>query len=121
MPPEAVGIIQENLEWCTPSSLVPKLQSLYPSITANQIHAAWTKMSETLWKRDPDQLTSAKLMLAEYSDDVDVFDIAKEAGVVQLCWAMKRILSSLKGKVIEIGMDATCTSQIFLTTNTSVI
>ena len=38
-------------------------------------------MSETLWKQDPDQLTSAKLMLAKYPDDVDVFDIATEAGI----------------------------------------
>jgi hypothetical protein len=117
MPSEAIEIIRENLEWCTPSSLIAKIQSFHPSITANQIHAAWTTMSETLWKRDPDQLISAKLMLTEYSDDVDVFDIMTETGVIQLSWAMKHILSSLKGKVVEIGMDATCASQIFLRKN----
>jgi len=59
MPQEALEIIQENLEWCTPNSLATKIQTLYPSVTTNQIHTAWTTMSETLWKRDPNPMTSA--------------------------------------------------------------
>ena len=39
--------------------------AIYPSITANQVHAAWTTMSETLWKRDKEQLPSVKLLLGE--------------------------------------------------------
>lgn len=35
---KATKIIQENLEWCTPNSLVLKIQALYPSVTANQVH-----------------------------------------------------------------------------------
>ena len=108
MPPEAVKIIRDGLEWSAPNSLVPKIQSLYPTVTANQVHAAWTKMSETLWKRDMDQLTSAKKLLTEFSHDVDVLDVAVEDGVEQLCWAMKRILTDLRGKVVELGLDATC-------------
>ncbi|KAF8521379.1 hypothetical protein BU17DRAFT_45849, partial [Hysterangium stoloniferum] len=50
MPPEVTEIIKENLEWCTPNSLVLKVQALYPSVTANQVHTAWTTMSEIVWK-----------------------------------------------------------------------
>ena len=50
MPPEAATMIRENLEWSTLVSLVPKIQAAHPNVTANQIHAAWTGMSETLWK-----------------------------------------------------------------------
>jgi hypothetical protein len=48
MPPGAAAIIRENLEWSTPVSLVPKIQAAYPNVTSK--HAAWTSMSETLWK-----------------------------------------------------------------------
>jgi hypothetical protein len=65
-------------------------------------------MSETLWQRDKEQLPSAETLLREFGDDVDVFDIEVEEGVQQLCWGMKKIGERLRGKVIEIGMDATC-------------
>ena len=109
IPQEALEIIQENLEWCTPNSLATKIQALYPSVTTNQVHAAWTTMSETLWKRDPDPMTSAKMLLEEYPDDMDMFKVTAEEGVKQLCWGQKRILLSLKGKIVEVGLDATCT------------
>ena len=67
-------------------------------------------MSETLWKREKDQLSSAKILLNEYRDDVDVFEVDVQDGVQQLCWGMKKILAELKGKVIEIAVDATCKS-----------
>ncbi|KAG6867397.1 hypothetical protein C0993_003278 [Termitomyces sp. T159_Od127] len=109
MPPGATAIIRENLEWSTPNSLVMKIQSSYPNITANQVHNSWTMMSKTLWKRDPNQIVSAKLLLEELSDDVVIFDVKPEEGVEQLCWGLKHILARLKDKVVEIGLDATCT------------
>jgi hypothetical protein len=108
MPSEAAAMIRKNLEWSTPVSLVPKVQAAYPSVTGNQIHAAWTGMSETLWKRDQYQLLSAKMLLKEYTKDVDLFDVPTVNGVEQLCWGMKKIMGPLRGKVVEIGIDATC-------------
>jgi hypothetical protein len=112
MPPEAATMIRENLEWSTPASLVPKIQAGYPNVTANQIHAAWTSMSETLWKRDQYQLPSAEMLLKEYPRDVDLFNVPAVDGVEQLCWGMKKIMCSLKGKVVEIGIDETCAYQL---------
>jgi hypothetical protein len=54
------------------------------------------------------QLPSATLLLEEFPDDVEVFDTRAEVGVEQLAWGMKKILAGLKGKVVEIGVDATC-------------
>ena len=65
-------------------------------------------MSEVLWKKDPDQLPSAQKLLAEFGDEVDVFDVKPAEGVEQLCWGMKRIAEPLRGQVVEIGLDATC-------------
>ncbi|KAJ3990846.1 hypothetical protein F5050DRAFT_1716568, partial [Lentinula boryana] len=64
-------ILRDNLLWSTPSSLVTKIQELHPEATAKQIHSAWTVMSEELWKKDLKQLPSAKLLLEEYSEEVD--------------------------------------------------
>lgn len=47
MPDGASDIIREGLEWTTPVALVPRIQALYPGVSADQIHAAWSKMSET--------------------------------------------------------------------------
>ncbi|KAF7799214.1 hypothetical protein EIP86_010446 [Pleurotus ostreatoroseus] len=107
LPPEAAAIIRENVQYSTPNELVTQIQSLYPHVTSTQIHTAWSRMSETLWKRDPQQLPSAKLLIEEFPDDVDIFDIKPADGVEQLCWGMKRIAAELRGKVVEIGLDAT--------------
>lgn len=108
MPPEALDIIRENLEWSTPGAMTPKVQAAHPTVTDKQVHKAWTEMSEMLWKRDHQQLPSAEILLEEYGDDVDVFEIEVEDGVQQLCWGMKKIAKELKGKVVEIAIDATC-------------
>ena len=63
--PEAAALIRENLDWFSPHEVSKKVMAIYPSITANQVHAAWTTMSETLWKRDKEQLPSVKLLLGE--------------------------------------------------------
>ena len=31
-------------------------------------------------------------------------------GVEVLCWGMKKIAGPLKGKIVEVGLDATCKS-----------
>ena len=108
MPPEATMIIWENLEWTTLNVMVPKIQASFPTVTATQIHSAWTIMSEILWKRDNLQLPSAQILLQEYSDEVDVFDLPKVEGMEQLAWGMKKVSDQLQGKVVEVGINATC-------------
>ena len=65
-------------------------------------------MSEILWKRDDLQLPSAEILLQEYSDKVNVFDLPKVDGMEQLAWGMKKVSDQLRGKVVEVGIDATC-------------
>jgi hypothetical protein len=112
LPPEAAALIRENIEWFSPHEVAKRVLPTYPAITANQVHAAWTTMSETLWKRDREQLPSVKILLGELGDDVTVLDVPKMEGVEQIAWVMKNILMPLSGKIVEIGIDATCTWQI---------
>ncbi|KAF7793917.1 hypothetical protein EIP86_005039 [Pleurotus ostreatoroseus] len=107
LPPEAADIVRECVEWATPNEILRRVQAKYPHVTSEQVHGAWTKMSEVLWKKDPDQLPSAQKLLAEFGDEVDVFDVKPAEGVEQLCWGMKRIAEPLRGQVVEIGLDAT--------------
>jgi hypothetical protein len=65
-------------------------------------------MSEVMWKRAKDQMESAKILLEEFFDEIDIFNIKVADGVQQICWGMKRIANRLKGKVLEIVIDATC-------------
>ncbi|KAJ7434395.1 hypothetical protein B0H11DRAFT_1757683 [Mycena galericulata] len=104
LPPGSAAIIREGLHWRTPNQLVPEVQAQFPSVTSNQVHFAWTKMSEILWKRDEKQLPSAQILLNELGDDVDVLDVHPAEGVEQLCWAMKKIITPLRGKIVEIAL-----------------
>ena len=81
---------------------------MYPLVTRKQVHKVWADMSEVLWKQDHLQLPSAKKLLQEFSDDVDVFEVNVTEGVEILCWGIKKTLARLKGKVVEIRIDATC-------------
>jgi hypothetical protein len=111
MPPEAMQMIQEQVEWLTPSTMATKVRSAYPSLTTAQIYKAWHALSQIFWRRAEAQLESAKALLTEYNDEVDIFEPSNiPDGVEILAWGMKRIAGPLRGKVIEIGMDATCKS-----------
>ncbi|KAJ3779611.1 hypothetical protein GGU10DRAFT_337877, partial [Lentinula aff. detonsa] len=53
-------------------------------------------------------LLGNRTLLAEYKDDIDVFDVGRlPDGVEMVCWGLKKINDELKGKVVEIGIDAT--------------
>ena len=109
MPPEALDVIRDDLEWGKPATIVPKIQALFPDVTATQIHTAWTTLSQVYWRRDDQQLPSARILLQEFDANIDLFTPeGVPEGVEILAWGMKKIALPLKGKVIEIGMDATC-------------
>ncbi|TFK96094.1 hypothetical protein BDV98DRAFT_516418, partial [Pterulicium gracile] len=109
LPPEALWIIEENVERSTPTELVGRIQALYRNLTSAQVHRAWTEKSQVLWERRADQLPSARALLAECGDEVDVLDTVMEEGVEQLCWAYKKLAKDLKKDEFtkEIAMDAT--------------
>ncbi|KAG6835378.1 hypothetical protein H0H93_002014, partial [Arthromyces matolae] len=108
MPEGALAIVRENVEWLTPVAMVNKVQATFPEVTAAQIHTAWSQMSQLYWRRDDEQLPSAARLLTEFPADVDVFTpVSVPDGVEIICWGMKMIAQPLKGKIFEVGMDAT--------------
>ena len=65
-------------------------------------------MSETLWKRDSKQLPSVKKLLGELKDDIAVLSLPGIDRVEQVAWVMMKIVLQLQGKIVKIGIDATC-------------
>jgi hypothetical protein len=109
MPCKALDMIWDNVQWLTPVAMVTKVQAACPSVTSTQIRRAWMEMSQPFWCFDDDQLHSTTKLLEEHTDHVDIFkpqDVPE--GVEMICWGMKKIAELLKGKVVEIGVDATC-------------
>ena len=54
------------------------------------------------------------MLLAEYGDHINIFEpVGIPNGVEMLAWGMKWIAELLRGKVIEIGMDATCEQHLY--------
>jgi len=110
MPPEAMQMIEEQAEWATPSVLATQVRKLHSRVSMDQVYKAWRALSETHWRRDDLQIPSAKKLLDEYADEVDIFELNNVPdGVEILAWGMKKIVKPLEGKVVEVGMDATCT------------
>ncbi|KAJ3979858.1 hypothetical protein F5890DRAFT_1632026 [Lentinula detonsa] len=55
-------------------------------------------MSQEIWKKDPDQLTSTRKLLENYGSLVDVFVASSEEGVTQISWGVKPIAMTINRK-----------------------
>jgi hypothetical protein len=106
MSPEAAQIIRENI-WATPAVIATHVRQRFPDIKTNQIYYVWKRMSQALWKRDPDQLISARKLIQEKAEDVDLFEMESIEGVVTLGWGLKCVATQMKD-VVEVALDATC-------------
>ncbi|KAF5311025.1 hypothetical protein D9619_008106 [Psilocybe cf. subviscida] len=108
MPPEAKSMIEEQAERATPSSLAVHIRQAYPHVSRDQIYRAWRELSEVHWKRDSCQIKSTTMLLKEFADDVDIFELRNlPAKVEAVAWGMKKIAGLLGDGIVEIGMDAT--------------
>ena len=110
LPPEATAIIRENVEWSTPAAILPQVKAAFPHLSSAQVNFAWTAMSEAYWKRAPGQMESAEKLLRDYAEDgdIDVFSVPTVDGVEQICFGLRKVAESLRDKIVEIAIDATC-------------
>ncbi|EIN06505.1 hypothetical protein PUNSTDRAFT_90128 [Punctularia strigosozonata HHB-11173 SS5] len=110
MPPEALDIIRANLRTSIPNALVSVIHERWPYVSPNQIHRAWSTMSEILWKRQDDQFTSGCELLTEYQEQgrVDLLeDLQVDDGVTILAWGLPEIAAKIGATLVEVAMDAT--------------
>lgn len=114
MPPEANQMIEEQVEWLKPATMVSKIQSVYPQVTATQVHTAWRELSKAHWLRDKHQISSATKLLNEFGDDVDVFQLQDvPEGTEMVAWGMKKIAQLLKVASSKLALTPHVSSGIF--------
>jgi hypothetical protein len=107
MPPEALSYIKAQLH-LTPGIIASQLAETFPDLTQAQVYAAWSRLSETYWKKDEDPFISASQLLREDVRGVDLWDLQVPDGVTAIAWGCRRISNKIGAKVLEIGLDATC-------------
>jgi hypothetical protein len=109
MDANAVDVIRDNLLTSTPTALVTTIQQWWAHITAAQVQRMWISLSSVLWKRDDNQLESARTLLRELEDqgEADYFELKVDEGVQAVAWGLPKLMKE-KLDLIKIAMDATC-------------
>ena len=108
IPPDAAALICKNLDCLCQNEVGKKVLMAYLSVTAKQVHAAWTAMSETLWKQGRDQSASVKAHLEELQDNTATLDLPEIEVVKQIMWVMREVVHVLLRKIVKVRIDATC-------------
>ncbi|KAJ7681380.1 hypothetical protein B0H17DRAFT_1205904 [Mycena rosella] len=68
IPPTVIEFVQQNSK-LTPTQLWDEVLKMHPnpSFTRKAIYAIWADINSSEWKRDPDELKSANILLDEFS------------------------------------------------------
>ncbi|KZT57507.1 hypothetical protein CALCODRAFT_434063, partial [Calocera cornea HHB12733] len=110
LPEDVAEYMRTNLS-LGPSAIYMSIQRqhLGPDVTRKQVHSAWTRMSETIWRRSQNEIHSGQQLLDE-SDEVDHFkDLVIPSGVTMVAWAYTKLITSIGPQnIYEISLDATC-------------
>lgn len=108
LPKEVFSYIQKNMANFSPSEMMPAIRVKNPTVTVPQVHRAWGTISENTWKLDKDQINSARLFIAKMEKELALLDLEVEEGVEQVAWVNTCVDMRLKGKIVEVAIDATC-------------
>lgn len=79
-------------------------------MTEAQVYNHWSKASEAIWRLDPDQVESAKKLVAEAAGkEVEIIAMHAEPGMTAIGFALKEPLELWGEETAEIAFDGTCT------------
>jgi hypothetical protein len=92
-----------------------------PPFSYKVIHALWAEINSTEWKRDRDELKSAKMILDEFSHSerdpvtgkkplhsVESIPLQEEPGFTAIAFCLPQILREVGGRVRELSLDSAC-------------
>jgi hypothetical protein len=112
MPQAAEELIAQSLSMSKPADLVSAVQALdgCGHVTSAQVHRVWRELTRDFWYRGSDQLTSAQVLLEEYSKkgQVDPFPLQVPEGVTAMAWGLPQVANRVRTRVKEVAIDATC-------------
>ena len=78
----------------------------------------WHAESSKKWKRDPDELKSAKILIDEASKEkglyrVESIQLHDEPGFNAIAFSLPEVLLKFGPKIREISLDSVCAYDIF--------
>lgn len=86
-----------------------------PPFTRQAIYSLWSAITSKAWKRDPDEIKSAKILLEEAKKSnkpglytVESITLKEEPGVLALAFALPDILRQFGGRIREVALDSAC-------------
>jgi hypothetical protein len=88
-----------------------------PNFTRKAIHNIWAQNDRKQWKRNADQLISAKILLEEArkpgrlcegSYEIEPISIELEDGFEALAWSLPEMIQRFGGRIREIQLDSAC-------------
>lgn len=109
----------------TRSQIWKEILKKYPRLLflRKTIHKMWLSIEQTIWRRDDDEVISAKMILEEgrvgklghYRVDPITMKYAHEPddGLKVLAWAVPEIMRDWGGRIREVSLDSTCTFFFF--------
>lgn len=114
IPLEALQIIKDQLD-CKPSAItaVVKRNLKWKHVQPYQVRHIWKQFNQDQWRKDDDQLKSARILLTQHANTVDAFELEEMEGVVLLAFGLKWVAKQLKDlDIVEVGLDVMCESSI---------
>ncbi|KAJ7469241.1 hypothetical protein FB451DRAFT_945129, partial [Mycena latifolia] len=106
VPPDIAEIVHQHSK-LTPTQLWDEILKIHPnpSFTRKVIYAIWAEINSSEWKRDPDELKSANILLEEFSRSdpdpttgkqplysVEAIPLTEEPGFTAIAFALPQLL-----------------------------
>ncbi|KAJ7474159.1 hypothetical protein FB451DRAFT_1035258 [Mycena latifolia] len=122
VPPHIVDFVHENHK-LTPGQLWDEILKKIPNppFTRKVIHSMWSEINSKEWKRDPDEVKSAKIILEEFGNSepdpttgkkplysVESIPLQDEPGFTAIAFCLPQILREVGGRVCELSLDSAC-------------
>lgn len=89
-----------------------------PGFTRKSVYHLWHAESSKKWKRDPDELKSAKILIDEASKAkglyrVESIQLHNEPGFTAIAFSLPEVLLKFGPKICEISLDSACAYDVF--------
>ena len=85
-----------------------------PAYNKKAIYQLWSNQTSQQWKRDPDEVKSAKILIEEAARNanslygVEPVSLHEEDGFTAIAFSLPEILRQWGGRIREIALDSTC-------------
>jgi hypothetical protein len=86
-----------------------------PSISRKSVYQMWLDVASTKWKRDEDEVKSAKILLEEARQSgkqgmytVEPIPLEEEDGFKAIAFTLPDVLRKFGGRVRELSLDSAC-------------